>query len=122
MHASVTVNVELGAAAPEFACVTHATPKMFGVGVGGRVTYQFTRLNLKTGRYAVAGYSTFKVTAIGDPPLVLVDQFDITNSGLLPPGATARFRRSTAVIGPGGATAPGTRLESSLRWASPTRA
>ena len=71
--------------------LTPGLARLFGVGVGGRVTYQFTRLNLKTGRYAVAGYSTFKVTAIGDPPLVLVDQFDITNSGLLPPGATARF-------------------------------
>ena len=71
--------------------LTPGLARLFGVGVGGWVTYQFTRLNLKTGRYAVAGFSTFKVTAIGDPPLVMVDQFDDVNSALLPPGATARF-------------------------------
>jgi len=71
--------------------LTPGLARLFGTGVGGRVTYQFTRLNLRTGTEAVAGYATFKVTAIADPPLVLVDQFDDVNSALLPPGATARF-------------------------------
>ena len=71
--------------------LTPGLARLFGTGVGGRVTYQFTRLNLKTGTEAPAGYSTFKVTAIVDPPLVLVDQFDDVNSALLPPGATARY-------------------------------
>ena len=71
--------------------LTPGLARLFGVGVGGRVTYQFTRMNLRTGTEAPAGYSTFKVTAIGDPPLVLVDQFDAVNSALLPPAATARY-------------------------------
>jgi FtsX-like permease family len=71
--------------------LTPGLARLFGVGVGGRVTYQFTKLNLRTGTESVAGYSTFTVTAIGDPPLVLVDQFDDVNSALLPPGATARY-------------------------------
>jgi hypothetical protein len=71
--------------------LTPGLARLFGVGVGGRVTYQFTRLNLRTGTAAPAGYSTFVVTGIADPPLVLVDQFDDVNSALLPPGATARY-------------------------------
>lgn len=71
--------------------LTPGLARLFGVGVGGRVTYQFTRLNLRTGTEAPAGYSTFVVTGIADPPLVLVDQFDDVNSALLPPAATARY-------------------------------
>ena len=71
--------------------LTPGLARLFGTGVGGRVTYQFTRLNLRTGTSAPAGDSTFTVTAIVDPPLVLVDQFDNVNSALLPPGATARY-------------------------------
>ena len=48
--------------------LTPGLARLFGTGVGGRVTYQFTRLNLKAGTEAPAGYSTFKVTAIIDPP------------------------------------------------------
>jgi FtsX-like permease family len=71
--------------------LTPGLARLFGTGVGGRVTYQFTRLNLRTGTSAPAGDSAFTVTAIVDPPLVLVDQFDNVNSALLPPGATARY-------------------------------
>jgi FtsX-like permease family len=71
--------------------LTPGLARLFGVGVGGRVTYQFTRLNLRTGTEVPAGYSTFVVTGIADPPLVLVDQFDNVNSALLPPAATARY-------------------------------
>ena len=71
--------------------LTPGLARLFGVGVGGRVTYQFTRLNLRTGTETPAGYSTFVVTGIADPPLVLVDQFDDVNSALLPPAATARY-------------------------------
>jgi hypothetical protein len=71
--------------------LTPGLARLFGTGVGGRVTYQFTRLNLRTGTEALAGDSTFTVTAIVDPPLVLVDQFDDVNSALLPPGVTARY-------------------------------
>ncbi len=71
--------------------LTPGLARLFGTGVGGRVTYQFTRMNLRTGTEAPAGYSTFKVTGIADAPLVLVDQFDNVNSALLPPAATARY-------------------------------
>jgi hypothetical protein len=79
--------------------LTPGLARLFGVGVGGRVTYQFSRMNLRTGTVAPAGYSTFKVTAIGDAPLVLVDQFDDVNSALLPPGATARYLDSEYAVG-----------------------
>jgi hypothetical protein len=78
------------------------TPKLarlFGTGVGGRVTYQFTRLNLRTNVTTPAGRATFVVTAIADPPLVLVDQFDEVNSALLPPGATARYLNGEFAFG-----------------------
>jgi hypothetical protein len=64
---------------------------LFGTWVGGRVTYQFTRMNLRTDVATPVGRATFVVTAIADPPLVLADQFDQVNSGLLPPAATARY-------------------------------
>jgi hypothetical protein len=59
--------------------------------VGGRVTYQFSRLNLQTQQVKVAGNSTFVVTAIADQPPVLVDQFDEVAGALLPPAATTRY-------------------------------
>ena len=71
--------------------LTPGLARLFGIGVGGRVTYQFIRLNLQNETEAPAGYSTFKVTGIVDPPLVLVDQFDDVNSAHLPPGTRARY-------------------------------
>src|SRR6202167_2225092 len=59
--------------------------------VGGRLTYQFSQLNLQTQRVTVTGNSTFVVTAIVDQPPVLVDQFDEVAGALLPPAATARY-------------------------------
>jgi FtsX-like permease family len=59
--------------------------------VGGRVTYQFSRLNLRTQATTVAGNSTFVVAAIADQPPVLVDQFDEVAAAVLPPAATARY-------------------------------
>src|ERR1700691_1709179 len=59
--------------------------------VGGRLTYQFSQLNLQTQRVIVTGNSTFVVTAIVDQPPVLVDQFDEVAVALLPPAATARY-------------------------------
>jgi len=71
--------------------LTPQLAKTFGTWVGGRVTYQFTRLNLRTGVTTPAGRSTFVVAAIGDAPPVLGDQFDTTAAALLPPAATARY-------------------------------
>jgi hypothetical protein len=71
--------------------LTPQLAKILRTWVGGRVTYQFTRLNLRTGVTAPAGRSTFVVTAIADAPPVLGDQFDTTAAALLPPAATARY-------------------------------
>ncbi len=45
--------------APDEIALTPGLARLFGTGVGGRVTYQFTRMNLRTGTEAPAGYSTF---------------------------------------------------------------
>jgi hypothetical protein len=71
--------------------LTPQLAKVFSTWVGGRVTYQFTRLNLRTGAATPAGRSTFVVAAIAEAPPVLGDQFDTTAAALLPPAATARY-------------------------------
>ncbi len=63
-----------------------AIARLFGVGVGGTVTYAFggsagTRPVLRT----------FRVTAIADIPPVLVDQSDQIQAGVLSPGATRQL-------------------------------
>ncbi len=63
--------------------------RVFGVGVGGHVTYQFYTLN-----NSPAERSTFLVTAIVDAPPVLTDQFDTAALAVLPPAATARYRQA----------------------------
>jgi hypothetical protein len=63
--------------------------RVFGVSVGGHVTYQFYKLN-----GSPAGRSTFLVTAIVDAPPVLTDQFDAAALAVLPPAATARYRQA----------------------------
>ena len=73
------------------------TPRIaafFGVGVGGRVTYQFYRQNLRTGQAYPTRRATFDVTGIVDIPPVLVDQSDEKNSAVLPPGGTRRVLAS----------------------------
>lgn len=77
--------------APGEIVLTPQLAKTFGTWVGGRVTYQFTRLNLRTGVTTPASRSTFVVTAIAEAPPVLGDQFDTTAAALLPPAATARY-------------------------------
>jgi putative ABC transport system permease protein len=67
---------------------------LFGVGVGGRVTYQFYRQNLTTFQVDPIRRVTFGVTGIVDIPPVLVDQSDAKNSAVLPPGATRRLLTS----------------------------
>ena len=71
--------------------LTEGVARLFGVGVGGKVTYQFSNVFGK-----VTGYSTYRVTAIVDYPPVLVDQFDQVDAAILPPGATARLHDEVA--------------------------
>jgi hypothetical protein len=72
--------------------LTPATARQFGVGVGGRVTWQFYGIRLPSGTPYPAGRSTFVVTGIVVVPPVLTDQFDdVPNAGVLPPAATARY-------------------------------
>jgi hypothetical protein len=79
--------------------LTPQLAKVFHTWVGGRVTYQFSRLNVRTQTTTVAGNSTFVVTAIADEPPVLVDQFDQVAAALLPPAATARYLNGEFAFG-----------------------
>jgi hypothetical protein len=74
--------------------LTAQIARLFGVGVGGRVTYQFYRQDLTTYQSYPDGRRTFLVTAIVDIPPVLVDQADQKEAGVLPPGATRRLLAS----------------------------
>jgi hypothetical protein len=65
--------------------------RLFGVGVGGQVTYQFYRLNPVTYRSTPGQRLTFRVTGIVDIPPVLVDQSDEQDGGVLPPAATRQL-------------------------------
>ena len=65
---------------------------LFGVGVGGTVTYAFSNTFGPPGARPVL--HSFKVTAIVDVPPVLVDRSDQSNVGVLPPGATRRLLSS----------------------------
>jgi hypothetical protein len=77
--------------------LTPQVARLFGVAVGGRVTYQFYRLNPVTYAAAPAGRHTFTVTGIvAIPPVVLGDQSDLINSAVLPPAATRKLLASYA--------------------------
>lgn len=65
--------------------------RLFGVGVGGRVIYQFYRQNPVTYQSSPEQRVTFRVTGIVDIPPVLVDQSDEQEGGVLPPGATRQL-------------------------------
>src|ERR1035438_239520 len=79
--------------------LTPQRARTFRSGGGGHVTYQCTRMNLRTNGATPAGRARFVVTAIVDPPLVLADQFDEMNSGLLPPATTARYPHGEFAFG-----------------------
>jgi hypothetical protein len=72
--------------------LTAAVARLFGVGVGGRVTYQFAD-GLSLQRNPPTKDLTYRVAAIVELPPVLVDQFDQTASAVLPPAATAVAER-----------------------------
>jgi hypothetical protein len=64
---------------------------LFGVGVGGRVTYQFFRLDPRTYRPVPGQRVTFGVTGIVDIPPVLVDGADQLDAAVVPPAATRQL-------------------------------
>ena len=66
--------------------LTTGLAKLFGVGVGGSVTYQYE--NSQVEAPVVTGYATYRVVGIGDSPPVLVDQFDQVQGAVLSPAAT----------------------------------
>jgi hypothetical protein len=74
--------------------LTPRIASLFGVGVGGRVIYEFYRGNPLFVTPHPAGRIAFLVTAIVDIPPVLVDQSDQANAGILPPGATRQLAAS----------------------------
>ncbi len=61
---------------------------LFGVGVGGRVTYVFLS---GSQQHPATDYRTFRVAAIAYNPPALVDQADNPEGATLPPGATAQL-------------------------------
>ena len=73
--------------APDEIALTPGVARLFGVGVGGRVTYQFENANPVVP--VVTGYATYRVVGIAAPPPALTDQFDETNGAVIPPAATA---------------------------------
>ena len=78
--------------------LTAGLARFFGVGVGGKVTYQFEDAEVE--QPVIEGYATYRVVGIVDQPPVLVDQFDQTQGALLPQSATeaaaARFKGTVA--------------------------
>jgi hypothetical protein len=61
---------------------------LFGVGVGGRVTYVFRS---GSQQHPAMDYRSFQVAAIAYTPPALVDQADNPEGATLPPGATAQL-------------------------------
>jgi len=78
--------------------LTAGVAKLFGVGVGGRVTYQYE--DAETEQTVIDGYATYRVVGIVLQPPVLVDQFDQTQGAILPQAASeaavARFKDTVA--------------------------
>jgi hypothetical protein len=84
------------AGATDEVVLTPGLARDFGVGVGGHVTWEFTRAfsknGLPTGEPPVdAGRQSFTVAAIAAVPPVLSDESDQVQGALLPPAATARY-------------------------------
>jgi MacB-like periplasmic core domain/FtsX-like permease family len=69
---------------------------LFGVGVGGRVTYNFFSQDVQTFTNVPQGSATYTVTGIVSIPPVLVDEVDLVRAGILPPAATTPRLVATA--------------------------
>jgi FtsX-like permease family len=70
--------------------------RLFGVGVGGRVTYAF--VYYPEGK-PVYQFRSYTVAAIGESPPVLIDQADKSAAATLPPGAVAPLLRDYSGYG-----------------------
>ncbi len=70
--------------------------RLFGVGVGGHVTYALFDPKNQSDDPPVIGHATFRVTSIVDFPPVLVDQFDQPAAAVIPPAATAHLHKEIA--------------------------
>ncbi len=70
--------------------------RLFGVGVGGHVTYALYNPLDQSPDPPVVGHATYRVTAIVDFPPVLVDQFDQPAAAVIPPAATAQLHKEIA--------------------------
>jgi len=69
--------------------LTPVIAHMFGVGVGGQVAYRFSNQYNPAGAPPIT--RVFRVTAIVEVPPVLVDQADVGQGAVLPPGATRQL-------------------------------
>jgi hypothetical protein len=92
------------AGATDQVVLTPGLARDFGVGVGGHVTWEFARGMFKNGvptnaRPVDVGRQSFVVAAIAAAPPVLGDEFDDTESALLPPSATAHFLNGEFAFG-----------------------
>jgi len=67
--------------------LTPLVAQMFGTGVGGHVTYAYSRVDAEGQPTGKPFTRTYRVAAIAEVPPALVDQSDQAEGGILPPGA-----------------------------------
>ncbi len=71
--------------------LTPAIARMFGTGVGSTVRYLFTPLSAQGQPVGTPFTRSFRVAAIVEIPPALVDQSDVVEGSVLPPGATRQL-------------------------------